>query len=307
MLDLAHPFPRDPNFPEKKHHAYILRAELLANYYQHVTEKKKQAEAKVEENKTDVEVEGDSKAEGQLKDNAAEVEKATKKEEKNEVEKVGNSISTEDEPRFNPNLGISDVLGDSEEVLEADRELVKKVGEYLTETIIPGIVDEWKGFPFALTDGTSLRDGMRARGINMRYLGRVLSLCDTANLKHPQRVCLRELLVRSMKHVFRKYLRSLHEQSADGKHIVAYACSRFLNCVFGLRKWSVGEGKDEGKKVDGEGSAQKPKKKKNKKRSTGELSFLSVFGAPSRFYVFTPLHFNVYLFSHLTVTSLFSI
>ena len=49
VLDLAHIFPRDPLFPDTTNHAYILRAELIANYVYHLQEEMRKEREEEEE------------------------------------------------------------------------------------------------------------------------------------------------------------------------------------------------------------------------------------------------------------------
>jgi protein TIF31 len=112
---------------------------------------------------------------------------------------------------------------------EAD---VRKVCTYLTSKVIPNLItyltDPDSSFPL---DGSSLTHLLHKRGINVRYLGVIAKLADQENdrLKALRRLCIQEMVGRSVKHVAVKYFR-------DVPPTLGSACAaHLLNCVLGSK------------------------------------------------------------------------
>lgn len=82
-------------------------------------------------------------------------------------------------------------------------------------------------------DGRMLCDALHARGINLRYLGRLVRLAEAApnaNLRRLRALALTEIVVRAAKHVLRATLCILPYQLA------APIVVEFFNLLFGLRE-----------------------------------------------------------------------
>ncbi|VDL67295.1 unnamed protein product, partial [Nippostrongylus brasiliensis] len=77
--------------------------------------------------------------------------------------------------RFNPDCFSTTVKHAPSEDLEKQRRLVVEAAEYLITTQLPEFVSSCVDFTVTPIDGESLCDLMHARGINMRYLGDVVS------------------------------------------------------------------------------------------------------------------------------------
>ena len=91
-----------------------------------------------------------------------------------------------------------------------------------------------------------LTDALHSRGINMRYLSHIVTVCETQKEKHDsqmpnedsiiasldllQRVVAMELLCRSAKHVFKRYMQSVQS------HFLSDGVALFLNCLVGAYK-----------------------------------------------------------------------
>lgn len=72
-----------------------------------------------------------------------------------------------------------------QEVLERDRKLLGEMASFLTEVVVPRMVRECVQLSLVPTDGESLQAAMHARGINVRYLGRVATLASSReDLEH---------------------------------------------------------------------------------------------------------------------------
>ncbi|KAI1144552.1 clustered mitochondria-domain-containing protein [Hypoxylon sp. FL0543] len=114
------------------------------------------------------------------------------------------------------------------EELAADEEDVRAACKYLRESAIPDFVNDIKAsdLPFPM-DGLSLTKMMHKRGINMRYLGKVVSLCEGPRLLRLRDLCLQEIITRAFKHVAGKYLRYLPVP------LTSACIAHLLNCLLG--------------------------------------------------------------------------
>ncbi|KAI1457105.1 clustered mitochondria-domain-containing protein [Annulohypoxylon moriforme] len=114
------------------------------------------------------------------------------------------------------------------EELAADEEDVRNACKYLRESAIPDFVNDIKvsDLPFPM-DGLSLTKMMHKRGINMRYLGKIVSLCEGPRLLRLRDLCLHEIISRAFKHVAGKYLRYLPIP------LTSACIAHLLNCLLG--------------------------------------------------------------------------
>ncbi|XDG01145.1 hypothetical protein ABKA04_000760 [Annulohypoxylon sp. FPYF3050] len=114
------------------------------------------------------------------------------------------------------------------EELAADEEDVRNACKYLRESAIPDFVNDIKvaDLPFPM-DGLSLTKMMHKRGINMRYLGKIVSLCEGSRLLRLRDLCLHEIISRAFKHVAGKYLRYLPIP------LTSACIAHLLNCLLG--------------------------------------------------------------------------
>ncbi|OTB08443.1 hypothetical protein M426DRAFT_19108 [Hypoxylon sp. CI-4A] len=114
------------------------------------------------------------------------------------------------------------------EELAADEEDVRNACKYLRESAIPDFVNDIKisDLPFPM-DGLSLTKMMHKRGINMRYLGKIVSLCEGPRLLRLKDLSLQEIISRAFKHVSGKYLRYLPIP------LTSACVAHLLNCLLG--------------------------------------------------------------------------
>ncbi|KAI1156032.1 clustered mitochondria-domain-containing protein [Nemania diffusa] len=112
--------------------------------------------------------------------------------------------------------------------LAADEEDVRNACKHLREEIVPNFVKDinLSNLPFPM-DGASLAKMMHKRGINMRYLGKIISLCEGPRLLRLQDLCLQETISRAFKHVASKYLRYLPMP------LTSACIAHLLNCLLG--------------------------------------------------------------------------
>jgi protein TIF31 len=176
--------------------------------------------------------------------------------------------------RFNVDAFSPGVIhADPPEVLERDRKLLRETVAFLTDVVVPRMVRECVQLSLVPTDGASLKTAMHARGINMRYLGRVATLAGSReDLEHLKRLSVSEMVVR----VAKRRLRRLLQETPYEK--VSEAIAHFLNCFLGQTAEGGGGGRERehaeetaGVLVNGHASNSK-KKQKKKKSSKGRAS-----------------------------------
>ncbi len=117
---------------------------------------------------------------------------------------------------------------EEKEELAADEEDVRNACKYLRETVIPDFVNDVKSsdLPFP-TDGPSLTRMLHKRGVNLRYLGKVMALCEGLRLVRLRELCVQEVISRAFKHVSSKYLRYLPLP------LTSACIAHLLNCLLG--------------------------------------------------------------------------
>ncbi|KAI1337779.1 putative eukaryotic translation initiation factor 3 subunit CLU1/TIF31 [Xylariaceae sp. FL0016] len=131
---------------------------------------------------------------------------------------------------LNPDAFSGQVPQTEEEKKEmaADEEDVRAACKHLRDAAIPEFVNDIKSsdLPFPM-DGQSLTKMMHKRGINMRYLGVIASLCEGPRLLRLKDICLQEMISRAFKHVAGKYLRYLPIP------LTSSCVAHLLNCLLG--------------------------------------------------------------------------
>uniref|UniRef100_H2Y5F0 Clu domain-containing protein n=1 Tax=Ciona savignyi TaxID=51511 RepID=H2Y5F0_CIOSA len=140
---------------------------------------------------------------------------------------VGSYSDTEFDVRFNPDIFSPDVKHDATpEELEKQKELLKQAARFIITNQIPTFIKDCLEHTAMPTDGASLSDCLHERGINARYLGKIVKLIGTTPaLQH--RIGLMEIILRAAKHIMRGYLQNVDQCS------VSSAVSHFLNCLLG--------------------------------------------------------------------------
>lgn len=182
------------------------------------------SEEKAEDLKADEPKAEESKPEEESKDDEP-------KEENAENEEAGERI---DASNFyfalNPDAFSGQVpqTDEEKEELAADEEEVRNACKYLRETAIPEFVNDVKSseLPFP-TDGHSLTRMLHKRGVNMRYLSKVITLCEGPRLVRLRDICFQEVISRAFKHVAAKYLRYLPLP------LTSACIAHLLNCLLG--------------------------------------------------------------------------
>lgn len=142
---------------------------------------------------------------------------------------VGSLKETEFDIRFNPDVfspGIRHVDNvDAANSLRKQKQLVKDAAEFLVLKQIPAFVQDFLDHASAPMDGSTLTEALHARGINIRYLGRVAAkLSQVKSLEYLHTIAVSELILRATKHIFTSYMQNCEMIS------MALAISHFLNC-----------------------------------------------------------------------------
>lgn len=231
------------------HRMTVLRPELVEALRTHkwtewvnaeLSKRQKQlTEKKAKEDGAKKDAEQTESGEGEA-DKSKDEEKSDEKSEEKTEEKAEEKAEDEAETRLdasgfdfalNPDAFSGQVpQTDAEkEELKADEEDVRNACKFLRETAIPEFVNDVKNseLPFPM-DGQSLTRMMHKRGINVRYLSKVMASCEGPRLKCLRELCLQEIITRSFKHVAAKYLRYLPMP------LTASCISHLLNCLVGF-------------------------------------------------------------------------
>ncbi|XP_074869438.1 clustered mitochondria protein homolog isoform X2 [Carettochelys insculpta] len=172
---------------------------------------------------------------------------------------VGSISNTSFDIRFNPDIfspGVRFPESSKEEVRD-QKQLLKDAAAFLLSCQIPGLVKDCLDHTVLPMDGATLAEAMHQRGINMRYLGKVVDFITKTparpQLDHVYKIGISELITRSAKHIFKTYLQGveLSGLSAAISHFLNCFLSSFLNPVAHLP-------------VDELASKKKNKKRKNR-------------------------------------------
>jgi hypothetical protein len=107
-----------------------------------------------------------------------------------------------------------------------DHQGLKKASLHLREVVILKFMRDVDDLVVDVHSGGDLRDEMHSRGINMRYLGRIMS---QTSLRHVREVCLREVLARSIKTLIRDGLGMMFEVDRNPIHLFV----EYVNKIFG--------------------------------------------------------------------------
>ncbi|XP_025774249.1 clustered mitochondria protein homolog [Puma concolor] len=149
---------------------------------------------------------------------------------RNACKAVGSISCTAFDVRFNPDIfspGVRFPESCQEEVRD-QKQLLKDAAAFLLSCQIPGLVKDCIDHAVLPMDGATLAEVMRQRGINMRYLGKVLDLVLRSpareQLDHIYKIGIGELITRSAKHIFKTYLQGVELSGLSA------AISHFLNC-----------------------------------------------------------------------------
>ncbi|KAL1300799.1 clustered mitochondria protein isoform X1 [Arachis hypogaea] len=222
ILDLLRVTPRDANYTGPGSRFCILRSELIAAFCQAQASEKSKSKETNSEGADNLATNFQNEADADNKELTN--EKTTENAEEVSSASAGGYDNC-DEIVFNPNVFTEFKLAGSPEEIAADEDNVRKVGQYLTDVVIPNIIQDLWQLDVTPMDGQSLTETLHARGINVRYIGKVAD--GTKHLPHMWDLCTNEIVVRSSKHIIKDVLRDTED------HDLAPALSHLLNCIFG--------------------------------------------------------------------------
>ncbi|VDL19190.1 unnamed protein product [Hymenolepis diminuta] len=130
---------------------------------------------------------------------------------------------------FNPDAHKTAITFAEEEKpnLEKDKKLINDLCEFLVLEQIPNFIHDCLTFTVIPQDGKTIVEIMHQRGINARYLNRIVKeLQDKPTLEYLLNMTKCEIVVRAAKHLFKAYM-----QDVDQVYLSA-AVAHFLNCFF---------------------------------------------------------------------------
>uniref|UniRef100_A0A8D0BWV9 Clustered mitochondria protein homolog n=2 Tax=Salvator merianae TaxID=96440 RepID=A0A8D0BWV9_SALMN len=148
----------------------------------------------------------------------------------NACKAVGSISSTAFDIRFNPDIFSPGVRfpESSKEQIQDQKRLLKDAAAFLVSYQIPGLIKDCLDHTMLPMDGATLAEAMHQRGINMRYLGKVVDFITKTptwtQLDHIYKIGITELITRSAKHIFKTYLQGVELSGLSA------AISHFLNC-----------------------------------------------------------------------------
>ncbi|KAJ4419318.1 Intracellular distribution of mitochondria [Gnomoniopsis sp. IMI 355080] len=225
------------------HRMTVLRGELVELVYRSKMREWLNAEiAKRAETKKDEKAIEESSDKPEKTEDKTDDKPESKAEEKSEEKVEGEQANKEAEKddridandftfSLNPDVFSGQEPQTDEEKAEwaADEKDVRAACTFLRETAIPELLNELReseaSFPM---DGASLRNLLHKRGINMRYLGKITTLCEESSRLYSMReICIRDMIVRSFKHVVAKYLKYLPLP------LTSACIAHLLNCLLG--------------------------------------------------------------------------
>ncbi|EPS42807.1 hypothetical protein H072_3219 [Dactylellina haptotyla CBS 200.50] len=222
VLDLYRTTPLDVLFLEEHwenvdgddrypHRMAVLRSELIENIWK--TKMREYVNADLERKR-------------QEKENATSEGEKENREEQDTIDLAGFNFS------LNPDIftGQKPQTEEESEQLKKDEEEIRQACQYLTEKVIPALIDDLKkGDVGSPMDGHSLSRLMHKRGINIRYLGSIATLAASEGPKlfAVKVLAEQEMIARACKHHLNSLLRDL------ASPLVAYCISHYLNCLLG--------------------------------------------------------------------------
>ncbi|XP_034397063.1 clustered mitochondria protein homolog isoform X2 [Cyclopterus lumpus] len=134
------------------------------------------------------------------------------------------------EMRFNPSVfsPVSFPPGESKSTKLQER-LLREAAAFIVTHQIPAFVEFCLQSNEAPMDGVSLKQALHQRGINLRYLGRVITTISQSEqkecLRHIMRLVIGEIFTRSTRRVFNNFLQGVDMPSLSA------AVSHFLCCL----------------------------------------------------------------------------
>ena len=135
-------------------------------------------------------------------------------------------LSEEKRILFNANILKNIRLAQPKEETQEDEALIRETGKFLKEEAVSILISDMQHSEGVPNDSESLEAFFHSHGVNMRYLGHVLAkLNELEHYKHLKLLVEKEILYRSAKHVYNKYIKDTPDS-----FIPAFV-AHFLNCL----------------------------------------------------------------------------
>ncbi|CAL8079604.1 unnamed protein product [Calicophoron daubneyi] len=161
------------------------------------------------------------------KETSTEIEDLTQDAIRKAAKAVGSVCDDRFELLFNPDICQKFVkFCDSEaENLKADQALVCDACDFLVTKQIPAFAKDCISLCVTPQDGRALVEILHQRGVNVRYLNRVVEVLNQKpSLAYLKRLAITEILVRSAKHIFKNYLQEVDPM------LLSVGVAHFFNC-----------------------------------------------------------------------------
>ncbi|MEE6468791.1 hypothetical protein FKM82_008382 [Ascaphus truei] len=181
---------------------------------------------------------------------------------RNACRAVGSISDTSFDILFNPDIFSPGVRFPDSLLIEvhSQKQLLKDAAAFVLSCQIPCLIKDCLDHNVLPMDGATLAEAMHQRGINMRYLGKVIDVVkktpDLSQLDHIYKIGISELITRSAKHIFKTYLQGVELSGLSA------AISHFLNCFLSAFPNSIAH-------LPADELVSKKKNKKRKNRNLG--------------------------------------
>uniref|UniRef100_A0A8B9KFH0 Clustered mitochondria protein homolog n=1 Tax=Astyanax mexicanus TaxID=7994 RepID=A0A8B9KFH0_ASTMX len=152
------------------------------------------------------------------------------------------------EMRFNPNIFSPGVQFSSSEspAVSLQERLLKEAATFITNDQIPAFVNDCLQGSDTPIDGATLRNALHQKGINLRYLGHLVSTISQSEhkdrLRHITRLAYGEIVVRCARRIFSGYIQGVDLASLSA------AASHFLCCLLVPHYSSASNGEESKKR-----------------------------------------------------------
>ncbi|KAF4123305.1 protein TIF31 [Geosmithia morbida] len=225
-------------FGEYPHRMTVLRPELIDAFCRYKMKEYVDNElariAKKEEDSDSSDSDSDTESDDSSDDSESESDNEEEKKKKKEMKKAAKPKAQPDLSKFEFSLNPDAFSGQTPQTKEEKAEWekdeadVRAAGQHLRERMIPDLLRELTesdiSFPM---DGQSLSRLLHKRGINIRYLGKITSLCTDRRLQCMRAICVQDMIARSFKHIASQYLGNLPTPATSA------AIAHLLNCLLG--------------------------------------------------------------------------